>query len=495
MLSGENGILKKAGDAKELTGIGQEKEIVALAYNSALAKKVSNGDSSEVTAGDLNTELTNQGASADGSNPITVTFTDSKRQYTINSNGIIEYAGTKNGDEITGTGINILEFSIAGKPVTDVSLPSSDFEKVSGTEIDNSYVARGKAGTDYEGDEFVWVPVDKEQEFTVKIEGSGNIASVVLTNPVGDTKVLANNITAPQNLTGITPTVEGNVYNGEYKVTVTPVEGETSEKTLDVYSLYAFNVKFYFEAMKNSMAANFSNIPAQYIPAGVTTSDEYLNYVIQQQGGIKGVVSSYSEPTDSDIDYATRVASNGGFWIGRYEASYNGETEKAASKKSTSSRTSFGTDLSNGMLWNRITRSNALTTAKEYNNILKSSLPTGAAWDRTLGWIYEKRNSTGKSLEALTANSASWGNYSDDTLTNGSNSLINTGSTNETIANNIYDLAGNLGEWSTENDTQSSSPVVRGGDYTDSSMFGPAMHLSGGSEGSFDNGFRLVLYK
>lgn len=93
MLSGDNGILQRATDAKEQTGIGQEKETIALAYNSVLAKKVSNGDSSVVTAGDLNPELTNQGASADGSNPITVTFTNSKRQYTINSNGTIEYAG------------------------------------------------------------------------------------------------------------------------------------------------------------------------------------------------------------------------------------------------------------------------------------------------------------------------------------------------------------------------------------------------------------------
>ncbi len=43
----------------------------------------------------MNTELTNQGASANGANPITVTFTKSKRQYTIYSSGTIEYAGIK----------------------------------------------------------------------------------------------------------------------------------------------------------------------------------------------------------------------------------------------------------------------------------------------------------------------------------------------------------------------------------------------------------------
>ncbi|HCC03764.1 MAG TPA: hypothetical protein DEP51_02760 [Clostridiales bacterium] len=92
MLSGDNGILQKATTAKTETEKGQEQEIVALAYNSALAKKVSSGDSTAVTAGDLNTELASQGAIADENNPIIVTFTGSKRQYTIN-NGMVEYAG------------------------------------------------------------------------------------------------------------------------------------------------------------------------------------------------------------------------------------------------------------------------------------------------------------------------------------------------------------------------------------------------------------------
>ena len=89
MLSGDNGILQRATDAKTQTGVGQEKEIVALAYNSALAKKISNGNSTSITSEDLNTELTNQGASANGDNPITVTFTESQNVYTIDANGNI----------------------------------------------------------------------------------------------------------------------------------------------------------------------------------------------------------------------------------------------------------------------------------------------------------------------------------------------------------------------------------------------------------------------
>ena len=385
-------------------------------------------------------------------------------------------SGAGSGELDSSGDVRITEFSIAGTPVIDVPLPSSDFEKVADTEIDNSYVARGKAGTTYAGDEFVWVPVDKNQQFTVKIEGSGNITSVVLTNPVGDTKVVASNITAPQNLTGISPTVESSVYNGTYKVTVTKSNEETVEQELDVYSLYAFNVKLKLEIAKNALGDNYES-------------------TIEGMGGPKAVALMYSEPNDN---FSSRVEENGGFWIGRYEASYNSTTTKAASKASTSTNYDGNTsNLATGMLWNYITRANALTTANSYNSTLNSSLPTGAAWDRTLGWIYEKRSSTGKDLASITNNSTGWGNYSDDTFS-GTDGLINTGAKSQTAANNIYDLAGNLAEWTTENCTQDGSTyfVRRGGDYEHSGSGRPAAGRNGISDSAlYSIGFRLVLYK
>ena len=82
----------------------------------------------------------------------------------------------------------------------------------------------------------------------------------------------------------------------------------------------------------------------------------------------------------------------------------------------------------------------------EEDKNFESSLLTGAAWDRTLGWLYETAAVTS---EEIVANSSSWGNYRDDTFS-GTTSLINTGSMPETEKNHIYDLAGNLWEWTTE---------------------------------------------
>ena len=75
-----------------------------------------------------------------------------------------------------------------------------------------------------------------------------------------------------------------------------------------------------------------------------------------------------------------------------------------------------------------------------------STLLTGAAWDRTLGWLEETGAVT--SFE-IVVDSSKWGNYSDDEFSN-TTGLINTGECGETEKNHIYDLAGNLFEWTTE---------------------------------------------
>ena len=94
-LTGENGILTRATDSKEQTEIAEEKEAIQLAYAGAVAEKRGTGD---VTASDLNTEFGTNGTSAtavdNGDGTITVTFEDTNRVYTIDSNGNITQAGT-----------------------------------------------------------------------------------------------------------------------------------------------------------------------------------------------------------------------------------------------------------------------------------------------------------------------------------------------------------------------------------------------------------------
>ena len=95
-LTGENGILTRAQDAKTQTGVEGEKEEIQLAYAGAVAEKRGTGD---ITAEDLNTEFRTNGTNAtaeDGANgTITVTFgAPSNRVYTIDADGNITGPGT-----------------------------------------------------------------------------------------------------------------------------------------------------------------------------------------------------------------------------------------------------------------------------------------------------------------------------------------------------------------------------------------------------------------
>ena len=95
-LTGENGILTRANDAKEETEVAEEKEAIQLAYAGAVAEKRGTGD---ITADDLNREFETNGTNAkavdNGDGTITVTFDPpSNRVYTIDSNGNITEEGT-----------------------------------------------------------------------------------------------------------------------------------------------------------------------------------------------------------------------------------------------------------------------------------------------------------------------------------------------------------------------------------------------------------------
>ena len=87
MLTGNNGILTQGKKAKEETTVGHEKEAVQMAYAGAVAKKLGE----EVTAEDVNEQLTTNGENAtatEGTNKIIVTFTSGK-VYTIDQSGKI----------------------------------------------------------------------------------------------------------------------------------------------------------------------------------------------------------------------------------------------------------------------------------------------------------------------------------------------------------------------------------------------------------------------
>jgi len=87
MLSGDNGLLKRAGDARDDTVVGQEKEQVELAYVSAAVKNLGEN----VTGQNLQDELDNlvgnekTDVSTNDDNTLNVIFIDTGNKYNVNS--------------------------------------------------------------------------------------------------------------------------------------------------------------------------------------------------------------------------------------------------------------------------------------------------------------------------------------------------------------------------------------------------------------------------
>ena len=164
--------------------------------------------------------------------------------------------------------------------------------------------------------------------------------------------------------------------------------------------------------------------------------------------------------------YKNSVNKYGGFYVARYEA--GSENERTSSSGTTDAVLS----QANKYPYNYISQTDSITKAATINNgktNVEARLINGAAWDRTLNWILETNSDMG--LADINEDSTNWGNYinsqfnfigkSDygnnfiDTTTSTQKPenkayLLGTGVTEYTKRNNIYDLAGNCWEWTTE---------------------------------------------
>ena len=232
--------------------------------------------------------------------------------------------------------------------------------------------------------------------------------------------------------------------------------------------------------------------------------------------------SNYIEPNTQQIaDIKTSVNNNGGFYIARYEAGTSITNRKSGNSSATVETiiSANGTPVSkkDQTPYNFITQSQAKGLAESMytGKSFICTLPTGAAWDRTLGWIIETENN-GLDLEKLTKDSSSWGNYNNvgfevegavQGATDGktystvsekpaSSMLLTTGAApTRNVSNNIFDLAGNVWEWTTE--VRSSDLFLRGGSYGYSgSVIPSSSRYTGYGQGEANAliGFRPTLY-
>ena len=189
-------------------------------------------------------------------------------------------------------------------------------------------------------------------------------------------------------------------------------------------------------------------------------------------------------------DETADVVKYGGFYIGRYEAGIpEGDT-------STSNKTGIPVSKPRVTVWTNIDYTNAKASAEKMinNEYVQTGLITGKAWDTTCHWIKDSLNSINSS--ASLTNSRYYGNHVDSLVPANENSgTKSTSGFNENWkVKNIYDLAGNVWEWTSE--ANDSYFISRGGSYSNSGIENPVSLRNHGMSyyAGVDLGFRVRLY-
>ena len=432
MLTGDNGVLTRAGDAKTMTDEAQIKERIQLAYHSALTKDITEKND-KLTMQTLQEELEKEFTGK------TVTITESldKKEWII----AVEHielsvkAGKKVATLPTGAG-------------TKPYLPNAEvFSQVDGTDLTNGLVITDQKDEQGKsiGNEYVWVEVPNA------------------------------------NLGGGTPTFGPN-YSAQ-GLTVSEITDETIdankgkiEEALWAYTNSLITRSTTVNTNPDDTARKTTTMGWKdefYEGCGVADSTTYNNMY-------KAMLKS--------------VYNHGGFWVGRYEAGITEARRESgdidASLKPLSKQNvypiNFVTCSQAQILASRINNIDS-----EYN----SSLMFGVQWDMVLKYLENKAiwNQENAASYYLTSDSSSWGVYFGTSLTTTiedakewatrwtiwrnvvdnkrlsdyGSVLSSTGSLLGTDKMNIFDLAGNEYEWTLEHATSDSffTCVNRGGHF------------------------------
>ena len=507
MLTGNNGVLTQAKSAKENTRVGEVQEKVKLAAQAALTANLGNGIEKEKFQEELNNMFT-QGEQ------VSLEYDETNKKYTVtvdkyevevsNMGAVGEAKEAVIQAKLTLTYKNTEQK--AGEnvaKVVDKNVPiPTNFYYVGGTKdtgvviSDNSADENQGVDSNLSGNQFVWVPVNQNQKLQIDVTSKDDISSISLKDPFGEEKLTESNVGKTYNKKDQEPTI-----NGTYSLTITTATGKTKTTKLAVHSLYkrdfwkAIDVdlsRTTIEAELKEMAKKqgFSSLEDYAKSVNFETVEKmievYTNYKKQS-------IEEYKNYTDNDTDQES-VKTYGGFYIARYEAGDGDANGTPRSRSSSNSNTVVS--KKGAIVYNYISQTDSITRAESmYSG--KSKLISGAGWDRTLNWLIETK---AKTENEVFVNSSSWGNYNDSTGNAKTNSGVDnmnytTGRNEAWKANNIYDLAGNVDDWTTEA-TSSDLRVYRGGVYYEGGSSEPAStRISHGSDSPvFYTGFRPALY-
>ena len=363
-----------------------------------------------------------------------------------------------------------------------------------------------------------------EAKVVANSDGTGSAITDAASVYLGNTLY----ITFSHSITGGTTTVDKTIpyavtANGTYTFKVTgTVNGKSYTKNVSVTvnqfktakDYVAANVEVTYPDGKVWIPEGFriSTDSASTVQGGVVIEDKDLNqFVWVPVAALADYKRTWYTGEDpfSDSDYSealpedekTSVEKYKGFYIGRYEAGDKENTE-AKTLRSSNDVTKTVTIKAGQVPYNYVTRTQAVSLAEGFATKqgykAKTKLVSSYAWDTTIAFLQKVNSDYGNSSEE--------GNYKDTTFpytditgasqTKASNSqvLVPTGQT--TPVCNIYDMGGNVVEWTTEFYSHTYyTCAYRGGSCDrrfDSDPAGYRMYNS--DYGGDYNGFRIALF-
>ena len=405
MLTGQNGILTQAQNAKTTTENKSAEEKVKLAVMGARA------DDGTLTVGKLRTELANYGGTVEG-DTFPVTATVDGKSFTVDNKGNVTSTGssdqtpTEQGTLGTVTGSEKTNTTVKDSLGNQVVVPAGFKVVNKDANVTDGIVVEDVSHSATAGSQFVWIPVGD-----VIKDSAGNKETITLGRYV---------------------------FNADESGSVNTELSKTEPG----------------DQLKTSSSAS--------------------NYFIE---GLKDSTTSNTHAKDIE-DFKNKVTNTThGYYIGRYESRKNG-TQVTVKASDT--------------VYNNITQPDAATVSRgmySSDSNFESDLMNSYAWDTAIVFLQKFDNR---------ANKASLKPYSRQNSLN--TSLASQGTNNLEVSKqdvicNVYDMASNCREWTTETYSRSDYPCTYRGGYCNNSYGCTSGRGDLDTSGSYDGiSFRSLLY-
>ena len=406
-LTGDNGILKKAGDAKIQTEQAKEDE------NLKIAIAGSYGTDGKLNLKDLKDNLTNQKISYTDSDkfPLEVTVNGEKKKIDANGNVTVKLESVA--DSQTKKTVFNDTTTLEDTYGNQVKIPKGfKIADDSATDVTGGIVIEDATYTNTIGSQFVWIPV-----------GTGKNAIKKANNKTVD------------------------IALDRYKFTTEDSSVSYKEDTT------ASHEKDYKNAIANDIEAFKTSV-----------KNNHGYYIGRYEAGVVGYDSSVSTSNNnSEVD-----------WTG-----YTGNNIKLVCKKGQ-------------QVWNYVTQNRASKLSRDMYKSepkVKSDLINSYAWDTAIVFIQEC--GTESSTYSQTVGQSSIKTSAPQTT--GTNKLKATDKVDKQC--NIFDMAGNCREWTTETYSNPNDPCVfRGGYYENGVAYTSYRNKGSTSNADSYSSFRPLLY-